>query len=445
MIKINNINLIKNDLCQNKIRNTNSTRTRRQNVKMYLTYATNLPKLESEKEQKKTAFLFLKNALLIYNLIMNVICIITLFYINYMEKLRIYHDGTDVTTAASACMYVINLLLIWIILKKLSFKTMGWKIVITNTLLNIGNIFGGTYIYKLWEWCQNNYKEGIKLRYNYSIEYQWTVQDKMNCCHKIYEKYPQLLTSDKQKIERNIVNTKLDDIPNLIQTYNDKRLLIIQNMSKNIHHDANTSNVSNVSSIYEQIENIKQAIISLYTGSYWYIGWGISIGIGILLMLSIDKLQQPEFCKKSDLDKIVDEIEKLKRKMENPSTNEIQRYWASVKRDPEFLKKISAELYTTPCLARKNKGTSVITHESPFDYAQESNDLLIELLQLNERTAKEESELRTKLGTEVHDLAIKYNELEQLYKKIQPRVDQAEMKVNSRLINVAKEILEDIK
>jgi hypothetical protein len=355
-----------------------------------------------------------------------------------MEKLKIYHSATDVTVEVSICMYMINIFLIGIIMYKLSSEIISWKLMIVNALLNIGNLFGGTYIYRLWDWCNNNYKEGIKLRYNYSIEYKLTIQDKINCCRKLYEKYPQLLISDKQKIENDLMNTKLDDLPNVIETYNEKRLLIIQEMSKKVQHETDTA--SNVSSIYEYTESIKQAILAFYTGSYWYIGWGISLAV--LTILLVNKERQPEFGKREDLDKLI--VEKLKKKFESPDIENLKKYWDVIKGNPELIKKISADIYQTPCLARKDRITSRITHESPFDYAQESNDLLMELIQLSKQTSQEDSEARTKLGTELHDLSIKYNELETLYNKIQPRIEQAEMKVNSRLINVAKDIIEKI-
>jgi len=291
------------------------------------------------------------------------------------------------------------------------------------------------------------------------------MQEKMDYCDELCKKYPQLQMPDKQNIVHDIGNTKMENIPKLIEYHNEKRLNIIKEIAKRAN-ETNANN-TNTSTTYEQLENIKQVLISLFYGTYWYIGWGLLVSISLLVYINKAQ-QQPEFYKKDEIDKIIQELKQkvedtnspniqkltndlkeIKQKVEHPTALEIERYWNLIRKDPSFVKKLAGDIYKTPCVRRKVKdpidGITIYKERSPFDVANESNDIQRELAQIWQQEAQESSNSRTKLGTELHDLAIKCEELKKLYEKTQPRVDQIEMKLNSKLINVAKEILDEIK
>lgn len=426
---------------------------------MYLKYLKNEIKLnkkqysvdELKNNKKEQSLSFIKKVLIGYNVVINLICLESLCYINYTGKLSIYKQAVDVTMETSIYLLVVNMLLIVIMIHKLNIQKIRWTTVIAAGLLNIGNMFGGTYIYKLWNWCLNNYKEGIDLKYGYRIEYKWTMDEKIVFCHELYKKYPHLLISDKQKIENKLGHTKLEEIPILMEHYNNQRISIIKNISTNEKEIASSWG----STIYEQIENIKQALLTLYTGNYWYIGWGISLGA--LLVIYINTMQQNNINQQNKIEGILNEIEKLKKKMDANAqkieySNEINKYWEHLTKEPDLIKKIAAYLYKMPCIAKKKTDglTSSIVYKSPFELTKESSALLGRLIELNKKEAQENLNERTKLNTEIHDLGVMYHDLEKIYNKIQPRLDQIEVKVNSRLVNnvpvqdVMREILDKI-
>jgi len=155
-------------------------------------------------------------------------------------------------------------------------------------------------------------------------------------------------------------------------------------------------------------------------------------------------MQQNNINQQNKTEDILNEIEKLKKKMdatiqklENPNKDEINKYWEHLKKEPDLITKISADLYKAPCLVKKqmNGEETTTKYKSPFELMQDTSLLLKKLSKINKDEAIQNEAARKKLGTELHDLGVMYHDLEKIYNKIQPRLDQIEAKLNSRLVN----------